>query len=108
MSFQGNIFSFIPVYTPEHVALILIFLALFRPLCSSCSHICVCVSGEKEDREREGGRWCSVRAYVFVYARVCVCVCMRACVWTQPLPYNLTTKIKRLKKEKANFNLEQI
>ena len=63
--------------------------------------MCVCVFGEKEDGVREGGGG-GVRAHV------CVCVCTRACVWTQPSPYNLITKIRRLKKEKTDFNLEQI
>jgi hypothetical protein len=102
MGFHGNIFSFMPVFTLEHVALILVFLALFRPLCSPCLHICVCVFGEKEDGERERGRG--------AHACLCVCVCARARVYvlTQPSRYNLITTIRRLKKEKSDFNQEQI
>jgi len=87
MSFQGNIFSFMPVFTYEHI-LLLIFLAFFRPLC-----VCVCLG----KRKMEGGR-----------ERGCTHARTRACVWTQPSPNNLITKIRRLKKEKADFNLEQI
>jgi hypothetical protein len=49
----------------------------------------------KIERERERERWGGG-------------VHVHMCVWTQPLPYNLITKIRRLKKEKADFNLEQI
>jgi len=92
MSFQGNIFSFMAVFTYEHVALLLIFLAFFRPLCSPCWHIYVCVYLGK--RKMEGGRERGVHA--------------RACVWAQPSPYNYIAKIRRLKKVKAHFNIERI
>jgi len=88
------------VFTYEHMALFFIFLVFFRPLCSPCWHIyvCVCVFEEKEDGGSEWG----------VHACTHMCVCACACVWTQPSPYNLITKIRRLKKYKADFNLEQI
>ena len=56
--------------------------------------MCVCVFGVKEDGGREGVGGTHMRA------RVCVRVCTRACVWTEPSPYNLITRIRRLKKEK--------
>ena len=70
------------------------FLGLFVALAGT--FMCVCVFGEKEDGVREGGGG-GARAHV------CVCVCTRACVWTQPSPYNLITKIRRLKKEKKRL-----
>jgi len=65
-----------PVFTHEHVALILIFLALFRPLCSPCWHIyvCMCVWGKGRWWERRGGGHAHARAFVCVCAHVHVCV----------------------------------
>ena len=91
-----------PVFTLERVALILILPALLRPLCSPCLHICVCVY---------------VCVCVFFggrkMVRGLVCVCtrdhVRPCVLTQPSPYNLITKIRKLNEErKSRLNLEQI
>ena len=58
-------------------------------------YMCMCVWWK--------GRWSERRGWGRTRARMCVCVCTRACVWTQPSPYKLITKIRRLKKEKKRL-----